>query len=188
MGRTPSQAGRMARRKGMVFQNQVAKLLTDAWGLPVLWTPMSGGLSVRGDLMIGGDPPKFTMAVNVECKHRQDITLRRVLLDVTRLPVEKKQVVFFKDDGVIWMAWDVTSGPNIAPPQLGLKDPPVYIRIKPPGEDSVLVGLVKVNYEPGYEFLRRIRSEMVRKVSSVEEDKAIRKIKSGKEGNIHVLV
>lgn len=165
MGRTPQQAGAMARRKGNTFQNLVAKLLTEAWEVPVLWTPMSGGLSIRGDLMVGGNPPTHVMAYNVECKHQQVITLRRVLLDVSRIPVEPKQVVFFKDDGIIWMAWDVHSGPAIAPPQLGMKDPPVFIRIKHPGgEDSMLVGIVKINYGPGYDFLKRIRSVMVHKI------------------------
>jgi len=169
----------MARRKGMAFQNLVAKLLTEAWGIPILWTPMSGGLSIRGDLMVGGDPPIYVLAYNIECKHRQDITLRRALLDVTRLPVEPKQVVFFKDDGIIWAAWDIVKGPSIAPPQLGMADPPVFIRIKPPG-DSVLVGIVKINYDPGYEFLRRIRSEMVHKIPDRTEVSKVRKIKEAK--------
>jgi hypothetical protein len=170
----------MARRKGMVFQNLVAKMLTEAWEVPVLWTPMSGGLSIRGDLMIGGDPPTHVLAYNIECKHRQDITMRRVLLDVSRLPVEPKQVVIFKDDGIIWMAWDIHHGPTIAPPQLGMKEPPVYIRIKQPGEESMLVGIVKINYGPGYEFLRRIRSEMVHKIPDRTEVSKVRKIKEAK--------
>jgi len=140
----------------------VAKLLTEAWGIPILWTPMSGGLAIRGDLMVGGNPPTHVLTVNIECKHRQDVTLRRVLLDVTRIPVEPQQVVFFKDDGIIWMAWDVVKGPSIAPPQLGMAEPPVFMRIKQPGVP--LVGIVKVNYDPGMEFLRLIKREMVHKV------------------------
>ena len=167
MGRTPQQAGAMARRKGNKFQNEVAKMLTKAWGVPILWTPMSGGLSIRGDLMVGGNPPKHALTVNIECKHRQDVTLRRVLLDPTRIPVEPEQVVFFKDDGVTWMAWDVQSGPNLAPPQFGIKDPPTFIRVKSP--TSSLVGLVQVStfrsdYEPGFVWLQNIRSAMLRKV------------------------
>jgi hypothetical protein len=151
----------------MIFQNLVAKMLTKAWEVPVLWTPMSGGLSIRGDLMVGGNPPKHALTVNIECKNQQIITLRRVLLEPSRIPVEPEQVVFFKDDGIIWVAWDVSSGPNIGPPQFGMKDPPTFIRVKSP--TSVLVGLVQVssfrtNYEPGFEWLQNIKGVMIRRI------------------------
>jgi hypothetical protein len=170
MGRTPQQAGAMARRKGNVFQNVVAKMLTDAWGVPILWTPMSGGLSIRGDLMVGGSPPKFALTVNIECKHRQDITLRRVLLEPSRIPVEPEQVVFFKDDGVIWVAWDVLNGPNIGPPQFGMKYPPVFIRAR--SLASVLTGLVRVNYDPGFTWLQNIKGVMLRRVGEQSNGKS----------------
>ena len=130
--------------------------------------------------MVGGNPPVHVLAYNIECKHRQDITLRRVLLDASRVPVEPKQVVFFKDEGMIWMAWDIIGGPSIAPPQLGMSDPPVYIRVKHPEDGSMLVGIVKINYDPGYEFLRRIRQEMVHKIPDRTEVSKVRKIKEAK--------
>lgn len=178
----------MARRKGNVFQNVVAKLLTKAWEVPILWTPMSGGLSIHGDLMVGGSPPKYALTVNIECKHRQDITLRRVLLEPSRIPVEPEQVVFFKDDGVVWAAWDVSSGPNLGPPQFGMKHPPTFIRVKSP--TSVLVGLVQVSsfrtdYEPGFEWLQHIKGAMLRKVSDQPKTRPLRK-KGGYQTEIEV--
>ncbi len=181
MGRTPAQAGAMARRKGNKFQNEVAKMLTKAWGVPILWTPMSGGLSIRGDLMVGGSPPKHALTVNIECKHQQIITLRRVLLDPTRIPVEPEQVVFFKDDGITWLAWDVSSGPNLGPPQFGMKEPPCFIRVKSP--ESILVGLVRVNYDPGFEWLQHIRGAMLRRVGEQSKNpkrgKGVRTVEDG---------
>jgi hypothetical protein len=41
----------------------------------------------------------------------------------------------------------------------------------------MLVGIVKINYDPGYEFLRRIRSEMVHKIPDRTEVSKVRKIK-----------
>ena len=164
MGRTAAQAGRMARRKGLKFQNQVAGMLQEAWGVPVLWTPMSGGLSLRGDLVIGGNPPEHVMAYNIECKHRQDVTLKSVILNSDRLPVTEKQVVFFKDNGVIWLAFDVIKGPGISPPQQALKSPPTYIRIKGPGDESRTIGMVEVTGQRGMLYLSRIKKIMIRKI------------------------
>lgn len=179
--RTPSQVGRYSRRKGKRFENEVAKMLSDAWGVPLLWTPMSGGLSLRGDLAVGGSPPKFALTVNIECKNRENVTLRRVLMEPTRIPVESKQVVFFKDDGITWMAWDVQSGPSLGPPQFGMKEPPCFIRVKSPA--SVLVGLVRVNYDPGFEYLKLIRSVMLRRVSEQPKGKS-----KQKGGNSHEVI
>lgn len=165
MKRNAAQAGRMARRKGMVFQNKVAAMLRDAWGLPVLWTPMSGGLSMKGDLTIGGDPPDHVLAYSVECRNRQDVTLRTVLKDPNRLPVSDKQIVFFKEDGgIVWLGFDVIKGPGLAPVQFSMKFPPAYVRVKGPDDGDTMVGLVCLSGHRGVEYLTLIRKVLVRQV------------------------
>lgn len=120
---------------------------------------------MKGDLTIGGDPPNHVLAYNVECRNRQDVTLRTILKDPNRLPVSDKQIVFFKEDGgIVWLGFDVVKGPNLAPMQFGVKSPPAYIRVKGPDDDDPIVGLVCLAGPRGADYLTRIRKILVRQI------------------------
>lgn len=155
--------GRASRRKGCRFQNEVAKMLSKAWKVPVLWTPMSGGLSMRGDLMVGGDPPKHVLAYNIECKHRKDVTLKRFINNADLVPVTENQVVIFRDEGETWLAFSVR-GPSIGPPSLDLNTHPPYIRIRHDADKPI--GFVRISGSVGAQYLEVIRDRMIRKVQA----------------------
>jgi len=139
-----STIGKRSRRKGASFQNTVARMLSKAWDIPVLSTPQSGGLSLKGDLCVGGNPPKYTLAYSVECKNRKDISIPVILRNPDILPISESQVVFFKEYGSknIWLAFDVRKGPTGVAP-IGIESPPPFIRIM--RKDGVLLGVLRVD-------------------------------------------
>jgi hypothetical protein len=170
--------GRRSRKKGASFQNTVAKMLTQAWGVPILSTPQSGGLSLRGDLCVGGDPPKHVLVYSIECKNRKDLSLASILRNPDVLPVSDRQIVFFKEHGSshVWLAWDVHRGPTILP--VGVENPPPLLRVC--RSDGGIVGVVRVTEK----YLRMFRKQLVVQIprQNVASGKAPTK-KRGRSGD-----
>ena len=65
--------GKYSKDKGSAFERKIAKILSEAFGVELVRTPMSGGwgrLETKGDLVTRDDFP-----YHVECKKREGWTL-----------------------------------------------------------------------------------------------------------------
>lgn len=84
-----------AKQKGNRFEREVAKMLNNKFGTNVRRTPMSGGMSFKGDI-IDINPESILNRFSFECKNQERLNIWKALEQcVGDAPALKDPVVVF---------------------------------------------------------------------------------------------